>query len=506
MKAAPNFFLIRNWELGVRNFFEGISPAGGLCADCGFFLWGWGKVCRDWCFWDKMCYLCDESMAQGGSHTDFFVFRFSVAIAVILALLCTVADYWVNNMTYPIFDSSTKLAAISWLRRSSKEPSNTDVNLLMVNVAYDKAFVPVVDPLFGDTIGVRAITDRNKLLELMKRIEGADYRYLFVDVRFESGDDTPVDSDLFARFVVAPRLSISTHRATAGYDYEIADSALLACAGYSDYRHWKFDNFSHYELLQDGNASVALQMYREITGGDVSERPMWYTSNGRLCYNSIFLPLTSKHVPLDDAEDSGLSNYEDFDEVSFLNLGFDVLQMMTTEELRSLVRDKIVVVGDFDNDRHLTYAGEVSGPMLTYYAFKELSAGHHYVSASYMVALFMMYLVMALVILTRKPWYSAMFDRVGLKLKPVRYMLSLIGTSIVFTAAIIVFYMIWGVSLQVFVPAALLGVLSIVVSVKKYLEEIKDKINSNEKDYDVGSGVDSSCNVAQRKDVSNNEA
>lgn len=442
-------------------------------------------------------------MAKNDSQARFFVYRFSVAIAAVLAVICVVADYLVSNMSYPIFDSSTQLATIGWLRRMADAPRNLDANLLMVNVAYDKAFVPVIDPTFGDTIGVRAITDRAKLLEFLNRIGGADYRYLFVDVRFDREDTTPSDSVLFARIVDTPRLSVSTHRHTVDNDFEIADSALLASAGYSDYRHWRFDNFSHYELLQDGHPSVALRMYREINGGDINAHWLGYTSHGRLCYNSIFLPLTSVHRP---AGQTAVDADADVVEMSFLNLGADLLERMSADELRALVCDKIIVVGDYENDRHLTYVGEVSGPMLTYYAYRELSAGHHYVPVAYVLALFILYFIMGLGIMSSRPWYEVMLDNMGIKLRIVRFTLSLIGVSLLMTGCMILFYMVWGVSLKVIVPMLVFSLLSVVVGVKKYLENNKPNDKENEQNSNAGGNAGAGCSPAQRQDLPHHPA
>ncbi len=201
--------------------------------------------------------------------------RSALWIAPLLALVCVVADYCISNLSLPLSDNSSTL----WLPAIiTREKSSVPDDVVMYDVAYDKELVPVVDPAYGDTLGVRTITSRSRLLSLLDALEDAPYSYLFIDIRFESADHTACDSALFAKLRQMPRMCVTTH--SAGRDYKIADTTLLKYAGYNDFRNFIFNDFSHYEVLQYGHPSVAERLYEAIDHKNVTHRWGRSTSPG----------------------------------------------------------------------------------------------------------------------------------------------------------------------------------------------------------------------------------
>ena len=383
--------------------------------------------------------------------------RGALWIAPVLALVCMTGDYFLNNTSVPLFSNSTSLWLPAMLMQ--KDTPVPD-EVVMFDVAYDKELVPVVDTVFGDTVGSRVVTSRPRLLQMLEVLKGASYRYLFIDVRFESSDRTECDSALFAALLRMPRMSVSTHRSSSGY--EIADTALLQCAGYSDYRHIYFDGFSHYELLQDGHPSAAARMYECMDGTRLNcAGGVLYTSGGRLCNNTVFLPLTDIGF---GRERSGARTSDGMVEQSRLTLGHQVLDMMLPEEIHALVKDKIVLVGDFENDVHDTYVGEVPGPVLAYAAYRELRAGHHLVSRGYLLALFAVYTLIGFCMMLKSPLYDMVLDHYRINMWQLRFGLSLIGYGSMLMAAMLVCYLLWGTSLNIKVPCWVFGTLALYLS------------------------------------------
>lgn len=383
--------------------------------------------------------------------------RGTLWIAPVLALVCVVGEYFLSNTSVPLFSNSTSLWLPAMLtQRDAQVPDE----VVMFDMSYDKELAPVVDMVFGDTVGSRVVTSRPRLLQMLEELNGASYRYLFIDVRFESADRTDCDSALFAALRKTPRMSVSTHRSGSGY--EIADTALLQCAGYSDYRHIYFDGFSHYELLQDGNPSVAARMYECLDGVHLkSLGGVLYTSDGRLCYNNVFLPLTDIGF---GHERGGEEPSEGMVEQSRLTLGHQVLDMMLPEEIHALVSDKIVLVGDFENDVHDTYVGEVPGPVLAYAAYKELHAGHHLVSWGYLLSLFAIYTLIGFCMMLKSPLYDMVLDHYRINIWQLRFGLSLIGYGSMLMMAMLGCYLLWGMSLNIKVPCWVFGTLALCLS------------------------------------------
>ena len=92
---------------------------------------------------------------------------------------------------------------------------------LFVNVAYDKQLIERHDD-YGMTVGNVDITDRTKLksfLETLQRTDG--YKYVFLDVRFEKGFDSPEDSALFSLIKNMRNIVVATHS-----DIELIDTSL----------------------------------------------------------------------------------------------------------------------------------------------------------------------------------------------------------------------------------------------------------------------------------------
>lgn len=377
-----------------------------------------------------------------------------VAIALLVALACIVTDYFTSNLSYPIFHSASYQHA--FLGKLKQQLSGKHDDVILINVGFDKQLVPVVDPVFLDTIGYRAITDRVKLLRFLEIADSCNYRYLFIDIKFVKGDNTPEDSALFAHLKRMPRMSIATHRAYDGY--EIADSSLLSCAGFCDYRFKSFEMFSHYEILQDEQPSVALRMYRSMDKGDVCHHGPFYTSGGRLSYNSIFLPLTDIHSASTGEDD------ESFEQITRLEMGFNILGLMFPEDVRLLFKDKILLVGDFDNDVHDTYIGSVAGSLLNYYAYREMQQGHHFVNPLFILCQFLLFVFVGMGIL-RIPGHAG--SRYLEKHPRLKVLIGIILSSVKVTSAIavatVIFYLAWGISMSTTLPLIVYNILAMCI-------------------------------------------
>lgn len=387
--------------------------------------------------------------------------RSALWVAPVLALVCVVADYCLSNTSLPLFNNTSSLWLPAILTRE-EAPVADDV--VMFDVAYDKELVPAVDSAYNDTLGVRMVTSRSRLLQMLTVLKDAPYRYLFVDVRFDAADRTDADSVLFRALRGMPRMSIPTH--STGRGYEIADTGLLRCAGYNDFHYSYFDDVSHYELLQYGRPSVAALMYGCLDGGKISRHAgIFYTSDGRLCYNNVFLPLTDIGFGRDRPAEEDVR--EDFGGVRRLTLGYEVLDKSSPEEIRNMVSGSIVLVGDFENDLHDTYVGEVPGAVMAYAAYRELHAGRHLVSFGYLFALFAVYTVIGLCMMLKNPLYDSVLDHYKINMWQCRFVLSLLGYGAVLYVAMLACYLLWGMSLNIKVPGCVFGLLALYISIKK---------------------------------------
>ena len=243
--------------------------------------------------------------------------------AILTAFIILFGSYLLSNYPYPLFDSN-KVFSYTELLRSHRHASHyPEDSVLCINLAMDKQLATAV--VDGLPMGKVAVSDRSKLLRFLQAAQGSGYRYIFLDVRFPSGLDTPDDATLFSVIEQMPRLVISNHQ--AGGNYRIADSALLAKAALADYRMTAFNGFTRYQYLQRGGDSVALRMYREMDGGDIHRFGPLYASCHRLCHNAQFLQIPP--FVMDDVREDNSLRYP--------YLGVHLLDWYTDEELHDAV-------------------------------------------------------------------------------------------------------------------------------------------------------------------------
>ena len=237
-------------------------------------------------------------------------------------------------------------------------------------------------------VGNMVITNREKLLKLLTAAKEAnDYRYIFLDVIFEDGTVTPFDSALFHTIASMDRIVIPEHKGT-----KLAADILYSKAANADYATtWKQPTFAHYQFLHDDSIpSVALRMYADrnhLEGNAITPHwgGLWYTDRGRLCHNgaTLFMKVFVNGKLLDEEGQSRERNY--------IYLGADLLDMDEVVPVKEQIKDKILVIGDYNNDMHTTYVGPQPGSPLCLNAYIMLMNGKHLVSWITVLILFLVY-------------------------------------------------------------------------------------------------------------------
>ena len=260
---------------------------------------------------------------------------------------------------------------------------------LFINVAYDRQLIEHHDN-YGIPQGEIDITDRKKLLKLLGMLDKSKtYEYIFLDVRFEEGYSSEVDSLLFAKIKSMKKIVVANHN-----DIELADGFPKEKAAINDFSTTIIStNFARYKYLYDIKPSMALYAYNELTGKYISDCLLWYASDGKLCYNSLFL-----QFPIED-----FSEYDNEGHKQIYNLGTDILNEYSEQELCDLTAGKYIVIGDMVEDLHDTYSGKKPGSVITYYAFRGLMDGNHYVSLWLTITMALVFFVISYLQLSHKP-------------------------------------------------------------------------------------------------------
>lgn len=387
-------------------------------------------------------------------------------IVIVLALVMSVTGLLIGNFQYSILDEVGWLCVGENLVRSRFGGTYDTEDAYFVNVGYDKQIVDVqVSPLDS---GRMVVTDRKVLLDFLNIVEHADYKYIFLDIRFEKGFNTVSDSALFAKIAGMRDIVIAHHyeplkdeQGNRLNGFEIADSILLPKTAYNDYYTSVLSsNFTRYPYLLDGRPSVALRMYQDIDGKSIKR--WWgcfYKNDGTLCENCPYIPIKGGVSPVTSDKASTAQYY---------NLG-PFLMTLPEQQLIEDMKGKIVVVGDFDEDVHDTYMSMQPGPYLTYLAYKYLASGSNKISCSLFIFMTLLFYLIAWTILYGHNFFShskccviriitTLWDRYRF----IRFIASLISWSLILTAICTVIYLLTGYTFNVMVPSLIISFISAV--------------------------------------------
>jgi hypothetical protein len=262
-----------------------------------------------------------------------------------------------------------------------------------INVSHDRQLV-YVNPDDHDA-GNTDITDRRKLLQFFRKLEEdhVKYQFILMDIRFEKGFETEYDDSLFHLIARMPNIVIAHHYYGEGED-QLADPILRPKVGMSDYKIiGNVSNFSRYTFLQKKKPSIALKMFDEHQGQPTSIKQCGnlpvYFSKRHLCANSPLLYITGTIYSIMDLpapeEDNDMTLFDYAAAYPYYeDLGADFL-LLDGRDWNADMDGRFIVLADFENDIHDTYAGKVPGPYINWMAYKYLLGGHHILSWTYIL-------------------------------------------------------------------------------------------------------------------------
>ena len=332
-----------------------------------------------------------------------------LTLAVLLSIVVILTSYFVGNTSYPMAGEKAALVKLNnWKSYLNLTHDSVPDDVLLLNVSYDKTMTPYQEE--GLELGQIPITDRRKLLDFLTKARQADnYKYIMMDVILERGIETAFDSALFHTIASMPRIVIPVHS-----DAPLQDSILYAKAANADYNITHDEtNFTRFQFLNDGVPSMPLKMYEAQTGNTIEKHGPFYTCDGHLCSSAITLKLPIKISGTYLEKGEGATNMR---ERSYLYLGADVLSVDSIVPVAEQIRDKIVVIGDFNNDVHRTYLGFQPGSVICLNAYYALQRGEHRVNYLFTLFLFFVYTGIAMLMLNgrsidsffKNPWLKAM--------------------------------------------------------------------------------------------------
>lgn len=363
--------------------------------------------------------------------------------SVVFAIIALAISYFSTNMNISLTGEKAVLkywnAFIDWITAGRDKAPADDV--VFINVAYDKQLVDITDD-YGIPIGNAAITDRQKLSRLLDLInESGKYQYVMLDVFFESGYETEVDSALFGRIASMDKLVIPKH-----IDGTLESECLEKNAGYADYATSINENdFTKYLLFRKSGASMPLKAYTEVTGLGVKKVLLWYADNGKLARRVIFPKM---YVRMD-------SPYRPDGQKAYLNLGSDILDSEEEVDWSDYFKGKYIVIGSFaGDDIHTTYAGDLPGGLINYNVYLSLMKGQHKIPFALVFVYFFIFFAMAFLLLSGGANVSQSWTWVWAKL--------FVLYSLILTIVCIFVFMIWGQAHDIFITSTFFSIVDLV--------------------------------------------
>ena len=366
-----------------------------------------------------------------------------IVCALTLAVGAVILSYLSTNMNISLTGEKAVLKywnAFTDLITAGRDRAPADV-VVFINVAHDKQLVDITDD-FGIPIGNAAITDRQKLSRLLDLInESGEYQYVMLDVFFESGFETEVDSALFGRIASMDRLVIPKH-----IDGALESECLEQKAGYADYATSINENdFTKYLLFRKGGASMPLKAYTEVTGRDVKRVLLWYADKGKLARRVMFPKM---YVRMD-------SPYRPDGQKAYLNLGTDILDTEEEVDWSDYFKGKYIVIGSFaGDDIHTTYAGDLPGSLINYNVYLSLMKGQHRIPFVLVIVYFLIFFAMAYLLLNGGANASQSWTWVWAKL--------FVLYSLILTIVCIFVFMIWGQAHDIFITSTFFSIVDLV--------------------------------------------
>lgn len=392
-----------------------------------------------------------------------------LCISAGFSLVIIVFTYLFGNTRHSLPGDNAALTEIYYAGKFlGNKIENVPDSLLLVNVCYDKQLVGFEEE--GMPVGDVVITDREKLLRFLTIAKEADnYRYIFLDINFEEGYDSPSDSALFETIKSMDRIVIPNHSGI-----RMKDSTLFAKSANADYSiTWKVRVFSRFQYLRnDTVVTVPLKIYSERIGADgCAIKPhlggLWYSDNGRLCHNGVTLLMrmivNGRYIDGDESQSR---------EYSYSYLGSDLLDVNDVFPVSDQLADKIIIIGDFSSDRHSTYLGAQPGSVVCMNAYLALMAGDHLVNWFNVLLLFLIYTVVGTFYLQgnsfsslfRNPWLSVL--------------MSFLSTAtLFFVISLIANY--YEIVFNIWVPTTVYSLIDTYVQKRKLYKTRKNEKNSN---------------------------
>lgn len=241
-----------------------------------------------------------------------------------------------------------------------KEPPTQSDEFLFVDVSRSKILIDI-----PDGSGSQAVTDRQQLAQLLNTISvdrSLHYKIVVCDLLFD--ESTPADDSLENALKKIQPLLLPYGEDQNGPFHSLFQHLPGGYAGYETSKGWEAsDKMIKYDLWPTANGRTIPLRMRELINNTSFHRIggfLWDTSG---LYYRNFIPAF---------ELTTASNYLPGGSSFYYLKELNTLFQINPAAKHQFLENRIIVIGDFSNDMHLTYAGRISGSHMlanTYQSF-----------------------------------------------------------------------------------------------------------------------------------------
>ena len=262
-----------------------------------------------------------------------------------------------------------------------KDPPKKD--FIFINVAYDKALIPL-----EDGIGNEVITDREKLAQLFQVIKKhqSEIKYTVCDVFLQGYSES--DSLFQASVSGIKNVVFPTHFDADGRIEKLNMDVPVAIADYKVAN----SSFMKFKLFQsDSLSTLPVLLYEKINHRKFEYANGMYWDNDKASHNSLII-------------DYQIRPHEVFEEKEYPVVSLSELLLLPEEAIfNEFLKAKMVIIGDFNSDIHETVYGATPGTLILLNIYLTLKDGQHIISIWWIIFLFFGYFVFSRIMLFPPP-------------------------------------------------------------------------------------------------------
>lgn len=353
-------------------------------------------------------------------------------------VLMVLTAFWMNT-DYTYGDEELLVQWSSVLKRVvfniDEDPPKKDY--LFVNLAYEKALIPLESGL-----GNEVITDRGKLasfFDILKRNQ-EQVKFTVCDVFLQGTSEN--DSLLEGSVKGIKNIVFPTHYSD---DNTVEALDVNVPHGIADYRiTGEGEGFIKFKLFQnDSLSTIPVYMFEKITGRKITGSNGIFWEKSRPVLNSVVI-------------DYQLRSHELFEQSEYpvVNLS-ELLVLPENVIVNEFLKDRIVLMGDFNNDVHETIFGPMPGTLILLNVYLTLKGNHHLLSLSWIIFIIAGYMIFSRLMLFPENDTE--------KIRNINWIGPLLGSAIYLSLLSVCSYLLFNIHIQILILALYISLVRYII-------------------------------------------